>query len=140
LTYEGVVVDTAAMEVLIEGSRQEENYLRTALMALGEYTGRRVRVVSSGGGVAQVIRWRPEWSEAAWDGRLPVILGRMLFGREGRGDKDRRVIDPGQVAPARIASGGGIPDERVDLRPAVWGIVFVLFLLERIFVFRRGKA
>jgi hypothetical protein len=30
--------------------------------------------------------------------------------------------------------------ERVDLRPVLWGILFGLFLLERVFVFRYDKA
>lgn len=139
-TFEGVVVDTAAVEVVVDGNRQEQDYLRAALKALGEYTGRRVRVVSSGVDSGHVIRWRPEWSEAAWEGRLPVVLGRLLFEREGRADKDRRVIDEVQVRPVRVAGDGGVVRERVDLRPLVWGIVFALFFLERILVFRRGKA
>ncbi|HEY4107366.1 BatA domain-containing protein [Puia sp.] len=155
--YEGVVVDTAAMEVVIDdgGNRQDGDYLRAALRALGDYTGRRLRVVSAGTNHAQVIRCRPEWAAAAWNGRLPVVLGREVFGRMGIVEMDRRVIDAEQVAPVRVnyavvrtdggRTDGGGPDrertynERIDLRPVLWAIVFGLFVLERIKVFRDGR-
>jgi hypothetical protein len=102
-----------------------------------------------------VVRWRPEWQAAAWDGKLPVVLGELLFSGGGveplggrlfrdsgvERSRDRRVIDPGQVAPVKM--DGGVTkasDERVDLRPVLWGILFLLFLLERILVFRYDKA
>lgn len=133
--FEGVVVDTAAVVVSLVGSRVEGNYLRAALKALGEYTGRKIRVGPSG----TVVRWRQEWEKAAWDGSLPVVLGELIF-RSGVSDQDRRVIDPAQVAPVRVNGGmPGIADVRVDLRPVMWGIVFVFFVLERIKAYRDGR-
>lgn len=130
-TFEGVVVDTSSMRVDVGANE----YLRAAVKALGVYTGRRIR---SGDG--HVIRWRPEWEAAAWDGRLPAMLGEELFAFRESGN-DRRVLDPAQVQPARVAAaGGGGSEERVDLRPMVWGLVFVLFLIERIMVYRHDKA
>jgi len=133
------MADTAAVGVVLEGNRQEVSYMQAALKALGDYTGHTIRVSSSGG---RVIRWRPEWEEAAWGGRLPVLLGRLLFGRDPVGPHDRRVIDPGQALPLRVgamstAAGSG---ERVDLRPVLWGILFLLFIIERMLVFRHDKA
>jgi len=135
--FEGALVDTAAMVVMVDdgGDARRGKQIRAALKALGEYMGRRIREGSSG----TVVRWRPEWEEAAWDGRLPVVLGELIF-RRGVSDKDRRVIDPGQVAPVRVGDvAGGVP-ERVDWRPVFWGFVFLLFLIERIIVFRYDKA
>lgn len=135
--FEGMGVDTAAVVVAVDdgGDVRVGRTIRAALKALGEYTGRRIREGSSG----IVIHWRPEWEEAAWDGRLPVVLGELIF-RGGVDDNDRRVIDPGQVSPVRVGGAvGGVP-ERVDWRPVLWGVVFLLFLIERIIVFRHDKA
>ena len=132
--YEGIVVDTAALKVSLVGSRVEAKYMRAALKALGEYTGRRIREGSSG----IAVHWRPEWEGAAWDGRLPVVLGELIFHHVMSG-KDRRVIDPDQVTPVRIGGLEGGVAERLDLRPAMWVVLFVLFVLERIKVFRDGR-
>lgn len=134
--FEGVGVDTAAVTVMVEdgGDVRRGRQIRAALKALEEYTGRRIRVGAAG----IVLRWQPEWEEAAWDGRLPVVVGELIFPR-GVSDKDRRVIDPEQVAPAWVGGAMGAVAERVDLRPVLWVIVFVLFVLERIKAFRDGR-
>jgi hypothetical protein len=130
-------VDTAEVRVVLDGDGREVDFMRAALKALGDYTGHRIVV----GALGKVVRWRPEWEEAAWDGRLPVVLGQLLFGRDSVDLHDRRMMDPEQVAPVRVASSSvaGV-GERVDLRPVFWGILFLLFLIERIIVFRRDKA
>lgn len=147
--YDGVVVDTAALEVVLDGGgREEGEYMRAALRALGEYTGRRLRVVSLGTVNGRVIRWQPEWSEAAWNGQLPVVMGRLLFGGGGRSDKDRRGIDLHQlmdfysIGSERLGFGEAVlpvARRREDLRPVVWVVVFLLFVLERIKAFWDGR-
>ena len=134
--FEGVTVDTSALEVVVDGGNKEQRgYMVAALKALGEYVGRRVKTDSG-----RVVRWRPEWEEAAWDGRLPALLGLAVFG-DGVGRFDDRVLDPEQIAPMRV-KGEMIEASavRVDVRPVLWGLVFLLFLLERIMIFRNGKA
>jgi len=140
--YEGVIVDTAAMKVVVGdgGNQQEGKYMRAALKALGDHTGRKLRIVSPGTDLAQVIRWQPEWEAAAWNGRLPVLLGELLFPSRDVVRNDRRMMDPGQVSPVRTAVTGKGSSETtvVDLKPFVWGIVFILFFLERIKAFSHG--
>jgi hypothetical protein len=128
--FEGVRVDTSAIPVDV-GSNE---YLSAAVKALSAYTGR--RMVSGGG---RIVVWGRDWEAAAWDGRLPVVLGEQLFGFSTSGN-DRRVVDASQVAPVRVGGSALAGEEAVDLRPMVWGIVFFLFLLERIMVYRRDKA
>jgi len=136
--FEGVAVDTAAMAVMVDdgGDVRRGAQIRAALKALEEYTGRRIRVGTAG----TVVRWRPEWDEAAWDGRLPVVLGELLFADGPLTVRDRRVSDPEQVEPVRVAGAAGGVMERVDLRPVLWVIGVVLLLLERILAFRHEKA
>ncbi len=82
------------------------------------------------------------WGDLVWSGRLPVLL-QGLFGEE-RADRDRRLLDPRQVAPVETGAMAGSREagsEVVsDLRPAVWVIVFLLFFLERIKAFADGKG
>ncbi|HVU95153.1 MAG TPA: BatA domain-containing protein [Puia sp.] len=134
--FEGIAVDTAAVAVMVDdgGDVRRGRQIRAALKALEEYTGRRIRVGAAG----TVVRWRPEWDEAAWDGRLPVVLGELIF-PGGVSDKDRRVIDPEQAEPVHVAGAAGGVTERVDLRPLLWVIVLVLFVLERIKAFHHGR-
>jgi hypothetical protein len=180
VAFEGVVVDTTAMKLAVAGGRQERDFMRAALKALSGYTGRMVRVVDSavagpgitvpgvrlrgagglgagvsavGGPVGRTIQWRPEWSDAAWDGRLPVLLGDLLFARSGNVVMDRRGIDPNQLSQASFrgrngkdagqrdlaAGGSAVARERVDLRPTVWVIVLLLFVMERIKSFREER-
>jgi hypothetical protein len=137
---------------------QDEKYMRAALKALGDYTGRRFRLVRSG--AAHLITWQPEWDDAVWEGRLPVVLWKLLFsgkaaapgpaaGDDSAEMRDRRVVDPEQAAPVRlrgsvrgdvVASTGVAAGKRVDLRPVFWAVVFLLFLTERMMVFRNDKA
>ena len=124
-------MDTAAVEI----GMVTDKYVQAAVRALGEYTGRRIRV-----GGAGTLSWQPEWDAAAWDGRLPVVLGRMIFG-DSVSSADRRVLDPEQIAPVWM-NGGEVKTaaDGLDLRPTLWVLLFGLFLLERIIVFRNGKT
>jgi hypothetical protein len=83
-------------------------------------------------------RLEPGWGDLVWNGRWPVLLKELLFGRIEAGQHDRRVMDPAQVAPLRMGRVmAGL--EKRDLRPAVWVMVFLLFLLERIIAYYNGS-
>jgi hypothetical protein len=64
-----------------------------------------------------------------------VFLGELLPGDTPR--KDLRMIDPRQVTPDRrdLRPGENVALEDVDLGPWVWGLVLLLFILERIKAF-----
>jgi hypothetical protein len=103
-------------------------------------------------------RLNPEWGELVWSRQFPALLARLLFGEEGPGAGDRRMMDAAQVVPVRregkglrravddlgIAGGKGWGGESlktggeadlgggaIDLGPASWILIFLLFILER---------
>jgi hypothetical protein len=104
-------------------------------------------------------RLDPNWGDLVWSGRLPVLLEGLMFGDEEAGALDRRVLDVAQIRPVKRKSDGrrsrtseqdrgaltvrrvgqaGI--ERIDLRPALWVLALLIFLLERIKANQYGKA
>jgi hypothetical protein len=86
-------------------------------------------------------RLDPNWGDLAWSGRLPVLLEELMIGDEEAGSRDRRVLDVAQIRPVRrvgVRKVAGV--ERIDLGPAVWVLVLLLFLLERIKANQYGKA
>ena len=85
-------------------------------------------------------RLDPDWGELVWSREFPVLLARMIYGEEGPGDKDLRMMDVAQVGPVRgVGDGGpvvaaGAADRRagaIDLGAASWVLIFLLFILER---------
>jgi Aerotolerance regulator N-terminal len=88
-------------------------------------------------------RLEPDWGDLVWSGRFPVMLEELMVKREEAGAKERRMMDPGQVGPVMVRGAeigteekGAL--ERVDLGPVVWGILVILFILERIIAYRNG--
>jgi hypothetical protein len=49
------------------------------------------------------------------------------------------MIDPSQAEPIRVVEKRTEGLKRTDLGPLIWGLVFVLFLLERMIAFRYGE-
>jgi hypothetical protein len=91
-------------------------------------------------------RFDPDWNELVWSRSFPVVLGELIFpGGERDVREDRRVLDPGQIAP--LKSSGAVREGRahsegviVDLAPACWILLVLLFVSERIVSFyAQGK-
>lgn len=86
-------------------------------------------------------RFDPDWNELVWSRSFPVVLGELLFpGGERDVREDRRVLDPGQIMPLKgseAAGGGGVraAGAVVDLGPACWLLLVLLFISERIVSF-----
>jgi hypothetical protein len=89
-------------------------------------------------------RLNPDWGELVWSRQFPALLARLLFGEEGPGAKDLRMMDAAQVAPVRGASGvevvkgetgkgesGLAAAGAIDVGMAGWIFIFLLFILER---------
>ena len=89
-----------------------------------------------------------DWNEMVWNGSLPVRMEKLLYGEDTDVVEDRRVIDPAQILPAHgrgdepLAGGGrdaglsgsldaGLPGGSIDLAPAVWWLILLLFITER---------
>jgi hypothetical protein len=86
-------------------------------------------------------RLDPNWGDLPWSGRLPVLLGALMLQEEQAGRFDRRVLDVAQIRPVlRVGERRPPGVERVDLGPAIWVLVLVIFLLERIKANQYGKA
>jgi Aerotolerance regulator N-terminal len=151
-------VDTAVLRYRAYGS--DSKYINAAMKALERVTGR--PILEGDGGWLFWLSRKPlppvagyshvwtygwgsgehvdslVWREQAWNGRLPLLLGDLLGVDTPL--KDRRMIDPRQVTPEhREEARGVVVLESVDLRPAVWVIVFLLFFLERIKAFDDGR-
>jgi hypothetical protein len=125
-------VDTTVLRYRAYG--EDAKYVAAAMKALARVTGRPIAEGDRGwlfsGKYIDSLGWR----EQVWDGRLPVLLGRLL--PEDTPRHDRRMIDPRQVAPTfREGGPATVALEEVDLRPMVWGLVFLLFVLERMIAF-----
>src|ERR1700722_19982775 len=59
-----------------------------------------------GGGMGFLGRLNADWNGLVWSGTFPVLLEKLLFDRPvfadaATGEKDRRVLDPQQIAPLR---------------------------------------
>ena len=124
-------VDTSVLRFRVHGV--EARYVAAAVKALAQVTGRSMVV-----GDGRLLHLdSAALREAVLNGRLPMLLADSLPVDSAAG-RDRRMIDPGQVAPVRVsalASGRGAdPGEDVDLRWEAWWLVVVLFLLERLIV------
>jgi hypothetical protein len=90
-----------------------------------------------------------DWNEMVWNGSLPVRMEKLLYGEDTDVVEDRRVIDPVQIVPAHgrgdepLAGGSrdvaglsgnrdaGVPAGSIDLAPAVWWLILLLFITER---------
>jgi Aerotolerance regulator N-terminal len=103
-------------------------------------------------------RFDPDWNELVWERSFPVMMERLLFGESNRGLKwDRRVLDPEQIAPEQIApvlagmnaaadarvgatvdatvdagTRGRAEKHLVDPAPAIWILILLLFIAERV--------
>ena len=125
-------VDTAVLRYRVYG--EDAKYVVAAMKALERVTER--SIVEGDGGWLFSAKYIDSmgWREQVWDGRLPILLGGLLPQDTPR--YDRRRIDPRQVAPTFRAAGPVAPAlEDVDLRPVFWGLVFLLFVLERIIAY-----
>ncbi|HEY6902124.1 MAG TPA: BatA domain-containing protein [Puia sp.] len=129
-TYETVArdagADTSTLEVNI---RPDEHYLAAALKAVQEFTRRRIRVrmTGSSGAIGD-----SGWKDLVWSRKFPALVARRVLGEEGPGVHDLRLIDPEQAAPLK---GKGevkkAPAATVDLGPAAWLLLLLLFVTER---------
>src|SRR5260221_14711101 len=51
-------------------------------------------------------RLNPDWGELVWSRQFPAFLARMLFGEEGPGTRDWRMIDAAKLTPVRRRGDG----------------------------------
>jgi Aerotolerance regulator N-terminal len=142
-----VAVDTSVLRVAVctdPAFRQDGRYVVAALRALQQYTRRRIEVVETGrapaGPFARVV-FDADWNEMVWNGSLPVMMGKLLYGEDTDVAEDRRVIDPVQILPAHgrggepLAGGereAGLPGASIDLAPVLWWLILLLFIIERV--------
>jgi hypothetical protein len=150
-----VKVDTSVLRVVVcadPAYRQDGRYVTAALRALQQYTRRRMEIDFAEraperadwlfwlsvrplpeGVFAHVLYYDPNWNELAWNGSLPVVMGKLLYGEDTDVAEDRRVIDPVQILPAHGGGrGSGVEAaERIELTPAVWWLLLLLFIIER---------
>jgi len=150
-----VRVDTSTLRVVVVADpvyRQDGLYVGAALRALQQYTRRRMELTDRTPGAADwlfwlsarpvpagtfshVSRFDPGWDELAWNGALPVVMTKLLFGEDTDVAGDRRVIDPAQMAPMHRAGAGRVaelPGGKIDLARAVWWLILLLFIAERV--------
>jgi hypothetical protein len=87
-----------------------------------------------------------DWDEMVWNGSLPVMMEKLLYGEDTDVAEDRRVIDPAQILPTYGEGAGGreagepvdagreaaMSRGTIDLAPTVWVLIFLLFILERV--------
>ena len=142
-----VAIDTSVLRVAVctdPAYRQDGRYVEAALRALQQYTRRRIDVVEKGwapaGPFARVV-FDADWNETVWKGSLPVVMEKLLYGEDTDVAEDRRVIDPAQILPAHGGQGrdAGLPggskaavDPGINLAPAVWWLILLLFIIERV--------
>lgn len=121
------VVDTTVFSYRANGA--EAKYIVAAMKALAKVTG---RPIAEGNGV--VVGDHID-SALVWSGRLPEFLSALLPVDTPR--HDLRMIDPRQVAPEHreLRREEKAVLEDVDLGPWVWGLILLLFVLERIIAF-----
>ena len=146
----GSTLDTSILRYRVYGS--DAKYITAAMKALARVSGKPMAVGDGGWlfwlsakplpdvrGYSKVWTYGASgpgagehvdslvWREQAWNGRLPLLLGSLLPADTPRHDK--RIIDPHVVQPVYRAatSADVVRFEDVDLRPWVWGIVFLLF-------------
>jgi hypothetical protein len=75
-----------------------------------------------------------DWNEMVWNGSLPVMMEKLLYGEDTDVAEDRRVIDPAQILPAHGGRAGGnaaAVDPGINLAPTVWWLILILFITER---------
>jgi len=102
-------------------------------------------LVSKGDVFSFYSRLNPDWGELVWSRRFPALLARLLFGEEGLGERDLRMMDLAQVAPVRrvapdvvgenglgvgLAKASGAAGA-IDLGMAGWVLIFLIFIFER---------
>jgi len=99
----------------------------------------------------------PAWNGLVWSPRFPVLLQDLLFRNDDvdfiSKDRDYRMLDPAQILPQKISAEEGNapmagqpgwpadrrPSDAIDLAPACWVLIFLLFLAERMLSFRSPK-
>jgi len=101
----------------------------------------------------------PAWNGLVWSPRFPLLLQELLTNPalmaepsteetplSSAGDRDLRVLDPEQIAPQKSLPGsvtnwgpGGRPLQTIDLAPACWILILLVFVAERILSFRSSK-
>jgi hypothetical protein len=111
-------------------------------------------------------RFDPDWSGLCWSRSFPVLLASLLFSGDAPGPAmtaDRRVLDPEQIAPVRGDAGAERqaaalrmltakvktndraemtmpPGGAIDLAPAAWLLITLLFILERVISYGKTKT
>jgi hypothetical protein len=153
-----------------EAYREDARYVKAALVALQKYTSRRMVVVDGMGAGGNWLFWlsdRPvvdqekyvrvfeyaAWKKSkgnvndlVWSSAFPVWLGQLLFDGKEMGEKDRRVLDPEQIVPLRGGASvgrsvtGSEESEVGGFEVTIWGIVIILFIVDRILSDGKKKA
>jgi hypothetical protein len=145
--------DTSVLRVAVipdAAYRHDARYVKAALAALQKYTLRRIIVVDQdAGGYNQLLdygAWKKSIGDSVndllWSGAFPVSIEKLLFVEKGAGEKDLRVLDPEQIVPLRdgkTIAGPGVKDGR-NVEGVIWGIVILLFIIERILSHGKKKA
>lgn len=80
-------------------------------------------------------RLDPAWNGLVWNRSFPLLLEGLLFQKTipEQSVRDRRVLDPEQIVPVKRkgVETPGPSTAAVDLGPAFWSLLFLLFVFER---------
>jgi hypothetical protein len=147
------VVDTSVLRVAVipdAAYRHDARYVKAALAALQKYTLRRIIVVDRDAGGYNKLLDYGAWkrgigdsvNDLLWSGAFPVSMEKLLFVEKGAGEKDLRVLDPEQIVPltdGKTIAGPGVKGGR-NVEDVIWGIVILLFIIERILSHGKKKA
>jgi hypothetical protein len=92
-------------------------------------------------------RFDPDWSGLVWSPSFPVLLERLLFAEDRvaaggvSAAADRRVLDLAQIGPVRDGiTRWKVAERSVDLAPALWVLIVLLFILERVLSHGKKKT
>jgi hypothetical protein len=92
-------------------------------------------------------RFNPQWNDLTWSNQFPQILYNLIYNERSHTQvisaSDKRMVDEDQIQPTIVDEGKLFPKEsllrKIDLTKAFWMVAFILFLIERIVLYRSKK-
>ncbi len=87
-------------------------------------------------------RFDPQWNDMVWSAKFPQLLYDLLFNSAGQVAPVTGIIDEKQLLPMKNETASAIKKELLHktgfLKP-LWILAFILFLAERLLVYREKK-